>query len=106
MEFDDGLTLEPGPPFRFLNHSCSPNCEYVWCDDEGVEDLREARHLYVVTLREVRAGEELTIDYAWPAESAIRCLCGAHNCRGWVVCETELSELLKTSEEEKSNPAA
>jgi uncharacterized protein len=27
MEITARLTLEPDAPFRYLNHSCSPNCE-------------------------------------------------------------------------------
>ena len=38
-----------------LNHSASPNCTFVRHMDEGLIDL--------ITLRDVEAGEELTIDY-------------------------------------------
>ncbi len=41
----------------------------------------------------VHAGEELTIDYGWPAEVAIPCLCGSRHCRGWIVDPDEV-ELL------------
>jgi hypothetical protein len=51
----------------------------------------------VETLRSIVAGEELTIDYGWPAEQAIPCGCGAEDCRGWVVAEEELHRLPKKS---------
>jgi D-alanine-D-alanine ligase len=53
------------------NHSCNPNTGYVG--------------LNLVALRDIRAGEELTIDYAGfanPDTSPFVCSCGATNCRG------------------------
>lgn len=73
-------------PFWFLNHSCRPNVAYRnWaaCEDDSVVAL--------VALREIRPGDELTIDYstmttADDAEEiggswAMRCLCGQPDCR-------------------------
>ena len=79
--------MDPEPPFRYLNHSCEPNCAlYYW-------EKKDEPCLYVETLRRVEADEELTIDYAWAAESAIPCLCGSANCRGWVVAKEELDQV-------------
>lgn len=59
---------------RFLNHSCQPNCElFFWETD----DLTPNDRLWLQALRPIEPGEELTIDYAWPADAAIRCACGA-----------------------------
>ena len=52
--------------------------------------------LYVC--RTIYPGEEITIDYGWPAVSAIPCLCGSERCRGWIVNMEELPELLKARE--------
>jgi SET domain-containing protein len=41
--------------------------------------------IQLVALRDIRPDEQLTIDYAWPADSAIPCGCDSPNCRGWVV---------------------
>jgi hypothetical protein len=86
FDVGDGQTLEPDAPFRFLNHCCEPNCEfdYFSAPDESGRFYR--KRAFLVTLREILAGEELTIDYNWPAEDAIRCGCGSLQCRGWVVC--------------------
>jgi hypothetical protein len=90
MELGPGRALEPIGPFRFLNHSCDPNCELFYHEDAGSQDGRElADRLWLKSLRPIAIGEELTIDYAWPAERAIPCLCGAVNCRGWIVASEE-----------------
>lgn len=83
------LSLEPGEPFRFLNHSCEPNCELVYyeADPAGGWPLPT---IFVETIARVHRGDQLTIDYGWPADNAIECLCGAATCRGWVVDPAEL----------------
>ena len=86
VALDEHVSIEPGEPFRFLNHSCEPNCEFVVWHYEDTDE----RELLVQALREIQAGEELTIDYSWPADSAIRCLCGSNACRGWIVNPEEL----------------
>ncbi len=78
--------LEPAAPFRFLNHCCEPNCELVQWETEGGHEPQ----IWVHALKTVRVDEQLTIDYGWPAEAAIRCLCGSENCRGWVVDASEV----------------
>ena len=78
--------LEPAAPFRYLNHCCEPNCELVQWETEG----ESALSIWVHALKTVRPDEQLTIDYGWPAEAAIRCLCGSVRCRGWVVDEAEV----------------
>lgn len=81
--------LEPRAPFRYLNHSCSPNCELQeWAAEDGGEP-----QIWIAAIRTVRADNQLTIDYGWPAEAAIPCLCGAEACRGWVVDAAELHKV-------------
>jgi hypothetical protein len=97
VDLGNGYSLEPHAPFRYLNHSCEPNCElYLIENDERGNSLCMPR-VAVETLRSIVAGEELTIDYGWPAEQAIPCGCGAEDCRGWVVAEEELHRLPKKS---------
>ncbi|MDR1478083.1 MAG: hypothetical protein LBJ00_03990 [Planctomycetaceae bacterium] len=52
--------------------------------------------IWVETLRDILPGEQLTIDYAWAADKAVKCQCGCKNCRGWIVAADEL-ELIKVS---------
>ncbi len=93
IDMGDDIALEPAPPFRFLNHSCDPNCELFVYDDDLFK-------LLVVSLRPIRRHEELTIDYGWPAEVAIPCQCGSDVCRGWVVDPEDLPLLLEEKAEE------
>ncbi|MEI6240180.1 MAG: SET domain-containing protein-lysine N-methyltransferase [Planctomycetia bacterium] len=87
MELPSGKVLEPAAPLRFVNHSCDPNCElFYWFDeDEGPQEDR----LWLQTNRFIEPGEELSIDYCWPADAAIPCRCGAANCRRWIVDPAE-----------------
>lgn len=56
----------------FLNHSCDPTCGF------GGE-------ITVVAMRDLKPGDEITIDYAMCLTSTkvakINCLCGSKNCR-------------------------
>lgn len=89
IDLENGSSLEPGSPFRFLNHSCDPNCELIlW--EVADQTARPTIKVWLHTLRSIVAGEELTIDYAWPAERAIPCRCNASDCRGWIVDVDEL----------------
>lgn len=106
MDLEDGTCLEPAAPFRYLNHSCEPNCSFTWHDlrEEGLPGIRRRMFLYV--LRPIRAGDELTIDYAWPAWFAIPCRCGAATCRGWVVAEEELVTITQRGDSPAVSTAA
>jgi len=50
---------------RFINHSCTPNCWYEIVD----------RTIWIRASRLIRAGEELTYDYATVGERTIPCRC-------------------------------
>lgn len=95
IDLGDNLSLEPRSPFRYLNHSCTPNCMLSLYDCEYEDGTPAPSELYLETLRPVTAGEELTIDYAWSADGAIPCLCGSSACRGWIVDPEQLPLLLK-----------
>ena len=61
------------PPGAYLNHSCDPNAMR-----SGVK---------VFAWRDIRADEEITIDYRLNAFSdgeRWECSCGSANCTGWV----------------------
>ena len=56
----------------FINHSCAPNC---------FSRITRGRLLFFA-LREIRAAEELTLDYTPSQHPGLPCTCGAANCRG------------------------
>lgn len=66
-------------PARLINHSCEPNCETV--DDEG--------HMWVVAIRDIQPGEEITFNYNYDLEDykAHACRCGSPRCVGYMVAE-------------------
>jgi len=60
---------------HYINHSCRPNC--------FMQTVRG--HLLVFALRDIRRGEELTIDYVSTLHSdRKRCTCKAPDCRGTI----------------------
>ncbi len=94
MDLGDALSLEPDPPYRYVNHSCEPNCQ-LW-EIEIEEDQDENRPVLVLeAIRDIAADDQLTIDYAWPADEAIPCGCESALCRGYIVCRDELEEAHK-----------
>ena len=84
MELGTGRLLDPAPPFRFVNHGCDPNCEIFYWEESPDED-----RLWMQTILPIAPGEELLIDYCWPADAAIPCRCRARECRGWIVDPAE-----------------
>ena len=66
-------------PARFLNHSCSPNCE---------AELIEGR-IWIVARRDIAAGEELTFNYGYDLTDFREhpCRCGSPACAGFIVAE-------------------
>jgi hypothetical protein len=61
------------PPERFINHGCDPNT--------FVRTIAGDR--YVVALREIRAGDEITYDYCinGDGDAEWSCACGSPSCR-------------------------
>lgn len=54
----------------YINHSCEPNC--------GIKG-----EITFVAIRDIKAGEEITTDYAFidNEEYSFECTCGTDNCR-------------------------
>ncbi len=77
-EFDlDGNV--PWNPARFINHSCAPNCE---------AEL-DGERIWILALRDIKAGEELTFNYGYDLEDYREhpCHCGVPGCVGYIVSE-------------------
>lgn len=82
---DDGKHVIDGDGVAaFLNHCCEPNCE---------TDQVKGR-VWIIALRDIQAGEELTYDYNLydgdENDKAV-CRCGAKKCRGTMYSEQEIA---------------
>jgi uncharacterized protein len=71
-----------------LNHSCDPNCE---------ADIIKGR-IWILALRNIKKGEELTYNYGYELEDCKDhpCRCGADRCVGCILDETLWPKLKKT----------
>lgn len=80
---DDHIVIDAGvrgSKARYINHSCTPNCEAI--EEDG--------RIFIEAIRTIRPGAELTYDYhlhrdgryqrEW--DSLYACRCGTANCRG------------------------
>ena len=77
-----------------VNHSCNPNCG-IRVNETGAHDF--------LAFRDIRAGEELTFDYAMRNYSVdhfpLRCMCGAPQCRGEITGWKSLPEEVRKAYE-------
>ena len=83
---EDGLYFDMVDQTRFINHSCDPNA-YV---DTGITDDGQVWAV-IIASRPIAIGEELSYDYAFPANLAELCRCGSANCRGLIIEEEALA---------------
>lgn len=77
-------------PARYINHSCDPNCEaYI---------IRG--RIWIYSLRDIKAGEELTYNYGFDVDTWDEhpCRCGTERCVGFIVEEKQWPKLLKKME--------
>ena len=83
-----------GGDARYVNHSCDPNCETI----------QEGDQVFIVAIRTIRKGEELSYDYHLQVEEDLTdeirkefaCFCGSPDCRG-----TQIDAALVTKYEKK-----
>jgi SET domain-containing protein len=74
-------------PARYINHSCDPNCEAF---------IIRGR-IWIYSLREIKAGEELTYNYGFDVDTWDEhpCRCGTARCVGFIVEEKQWPKLLR-----------
>jgi len=77
---------------RFMNHSCSPNCE---------PDIIRG-HIWITALQNIKKGNELTYNYGYDFENFEDhvCICGAQNCVGYILSDElwpKLKKLIKNN---------
>jgi uncharacterized protein len=75
FELDKDTTIDGavgGSGAEIINHSCDPNL---------ISRVMKGHILYM-SLRAIRPGEELTIDYNFDSKEQTPCSCGTKKCRG------------------------
>lgn len=91
---DDGVNIIDGTGIAaFINHCCDPNCETDEIDGR----------VWIIALRNIKAGEELSYDYNLydGDDDPCICTCGAKKCRGSMYSEEELVRLANLAKEKK-----
>ena len=82
-------------PARYINHSCDPNCRYKRIDN----------HIWIVSFRDIKKGEELSYDYGYDLEEYKNhpCKCNSKNCLGYIIGRRYWKKFKRLSEEESKN---
>lgn len=95
----DGSTVIDGHgTAMFINHSCDPNCE-----TEEIEG-----RVWIIAIRDIAAGEELTYDYYLydGDEDEARCNCGSANCRKSMYSPEEIRRRARAAKKAAGNGAS
>lgn len=77
-----------GNKARWINHSCSPNCEAILEEHDGKN--RKKDKVFIEAIRDIKPGEELTYNYGITLEEphtarlkkVWACKCGSKKCTG------------------------
>jgi len=79
---------------RLINHSCNPNCEVIEYD----------RHMWIVSMRRIKKGEEITYNYNFPLQDYqdAPCKCGSPKCLGYMVDDRKWKALRKRIRKDKA----
>jgi uncharacterized protein len=88
FDLGDGRVIDGGRhgnEARWINHGCKPNCETT--DEDG--------RIVIRSVRKIKRGEELFIDYQLTVEGRVTkklrkqyaCRCGAKKCRGTMLAD-------------------
>jgi uncharacterized protein len=79
---EDEVVIDGFGTAMFINHSCDPNCE-----SESIDG-----RVFIVAIRNIDAGEELTYEYHLhdSDDEEADCYCGAKQCRGTMFSEDEV----------------
>jgi hypothetical protein len=78
---------------RWFNHSCDPNTDVMLQWDNTANTMVA----WWVAVRDIPVGDEITYDYAFVAEVAEPCHCGAPSCRG-VIADDDPENLAQLTE--------
>ncbi len=78
----------------YVNHSCEPNCETEEDEDGKV---------WIISMRNIKPGEELTYDYLLYEgdDDDAPCTCGSAQCRGSMYSPRELARRKRAAAKRK-----
>lgn len=77
----------------YLNHSCDPNCE--------VDEIKD--RVWIMTIRDIAAGEELLWDYnLYDDDDPAPCHCGSPKCRGTMYSRDWMAKLRRRAARKKA----
>jgi SET domain-containing protein len=79
---DGSVVIDGHCMAMFINHSCDANCE--------TEEKKG--HVWIIAIRDIAAGEEITYDYCLydGGDDEATCNCGANKCRGTMYSREEI----------------
>src|SRR6266446_6851141 len=83
---DNGVDIIDGDGVAaFINHCCDPNCETDEIDGK----------VWIIAIRNIKAGEELSYDYNLydGDDDPCICSCGTKKCRGTMYTDEEIEKL-------------
>ena len=85
---DGAIVIDGHGMAMFVNHSCDPNCETDEIDGR----------IFIQTLRDLKAGEEITYDYwLYDGEDEAPCYCSSKNCRGSMYSPAEVKRMQRVA---------
>lgn len=90
FELDDEYDIDGNVDYnhaRFINHSCSPNCEV---------DITDG-HIWIIAIKDIKKGEEIIYNYQYDIEDYQDhpCKCGSPNCVGYILDEDHWDKIKK-----------
>ena len=82
---------------RYINHSCSPNCEVDIIKNE----------IWISSIKKIKKGEELNYDYGYPFDeddySDHICKCNTNKCIGYIISKDDWPKYNKFLKKNKKN---
>jgi len=74
---------------RYINHSCSPNCEVDVIKNE----------IWISSIKKIKIGDELSYDYGYPFDPEDfkdhQCKCGSKKCIGYIISQDDWKKFIK-----------
>tara|TARA_B100000989_G_scaffold293183_1_gene270168 strand:+ start:404 stop:901 length:498 start_codon:yes stop_codon:yes gene_type:complete len=92
FELNKNYDIDGSPNYnkaRYINHSCSPNCEVDIINGE----------IWIQSIKNIRKGEELSYDYGYSFDKDDYkdhiCKCGSKDCIGFIISSDQWDKYLK-----------